>query len=191
MNRSSFPILLILFIGTLLAACAGAPFKVAPRVEVPVETIRAQASSDRLELRAMLLGEDEIVKLFDGNLLLAGIIPVRVALTNRSQEVLGTGVLEFKLTDGTGRGFPTVKAKDVMKQLYKYYGVRLYSYAPEQEMRARFLTHGLMLEDRLQPAESRQGLIFFKKEKESPIPEGLRLQLTGSKSVTPLVVTLE
>jgi hypothetical protein len=190
MSRSGFSVLPILSSVLLLVSCAGAPFRVAPRVEVPVDSIRSSASSSRLELRAQVLDEEEVVKLFDGNLLLAGIIPIRVALTNRSEEALNTGDLKFQLTDVTGRRFSSVKAKDVMKQLIKYYGIRLYSYAPEKEMRARFLTHSLPMEKRLQPAESRQGLIFFKQTKESPLPQGLRLQLSGLKPSDPLLVEL-
>src|SRR6185369_8946383 len=155
MSRSRFSILPVISLLLFLVSCAGAPFRVSPRVEVPVDTIHPSASSSKLELRAEVLSEDEIVKLFDGNLLLAGIIPIRVALTNRSEEALNTAELQFSLTDTTGKRFSSIKAKDVMKQLIKYYGVRLYSYGPGQEMKARFLTHSLPKEDRLQPAESR------------------------------------
>ena len=85
MSRSRFSILPVISLLLFLVSCAGAPFRVSPRVEVPVDTIHPSASSSKLELRAEVLSEDEIVKLFDGNLLLAGIIPIRVALTGTAE----------------------------------------------------------------------------------------------------------
>jgi hypothetical protein len=187
----SFTRIAVLFLAIFSAACTGAPFKVMPRLEVPVEKIRGTSSNDKLEFRAELLEEDEAIELFDSNLWLAGIIPVRVAITNRANEVVDIDKVEFKLTDKTGRRFSLIKAKDVMKQLFKYYNIRLYSYEPEKEMRARFLTHSLSLEDRLQPAESLQGLIYFKYVKESSKPEGLQLQFTGLKPEGTFVIALD
>ena len=171
----------------------GAETSPAPSMQVTtrVGLVRvAYGVGETLELRAQLLSEDESMNLFDGNLLLAGVIPVRTALTNRGGTTLTAKKLEFQLIDSSGRRFKLIKPKDAIDQMIKYYGYRAYSYQPTQEMKERFASHGLNFDKALQPAESRQGLIFFKQEKDSPQPSGLRLQLTGVTSERAITVAL-
>src|ERR1044071_1882526 len=102
----------LLFISLLpLFSCSSVPFKVQPRVEVAPASIAGLAAGKNIDLRAQLLAEDEIVHLFDGNLLLAGIIPVRVAITNHSEQRQFISQSEFQLSDQSGRRFSLVKAK--------------------------------------------------------------------------------
>ncbi|MEW6735769.1 MAG: hypothetical protein AB1489_31040 [Acidobacteriota bacterium] len=174
---------LVVLVNTFVAC---APFKVVPRVEVPPASITGVVADGALELRAQLLSEDEVVKLFDGNLWLAGIIPIRVVLTNRGEEVLLTNKFNFQLKDAAGHSFQSIKAPQALEKMRKYYGVRLYSNELYKEMQARFISHSFNLEAAFTPSESRQGLIFFTQTKERPAPAGLRLELRGATAALAL-----
>lgn len=173
-------LILLLSFGLHLSGCANAPFKVADRVEVPAINITPAATNTKLELRAQVLNEDEVIGLFDGNLLLAGIIPIRVALTNQTQQPLTFTNRDFQLVTPQGQLCVPVKAKDVVGRLIKYYGYRVYNEYAYKEMQAKFISHDLDLSMPLAVGESRQGMLYFKPKKGKTIPVGLKLNLMAN-----------
>ncbi len=175
---TSLPLLFTIIIFGL-TACA--PFKVSPRVEIPVTEIKAVAQTASLELRAQIPNEDEMLQLFDSNLQLAGIIPLRVTLTNRSSQSLSIKNCKLQLLGAKQKQFSAIAAKDVVNRLIKYYGIRVYSYALHEEMTKKFISHSLAIPNNLMPGETVQGLIYFKHIKESLLPTGLHLQLQREK----------
>lgn len=181
--------LTILLVIITMSACTGVPFNVKPRVDLPAEQIANRAATASVDLRAELVSENEAETLFDGNIWLAGVIPVRVALTNKSAAVIESDDLKFSLVDETGRRFPLLKPKDAFKKMIDYYGVRFYNLALHEEMKDRFLNYGAALNNGLLPAESQQGMLFFKHVKEAAEPAGLRLELIEDKG-QPVVIKL-
>lgn len=172
----------------LSISCSGAPFKIAPKVPVDPVTITNSTANDRLELRAAILNEDEVVDLFDGNLILAGIIPVRVVINNRTAQSVELSDVKFRLSSGKKK-FDEKKAKDVLKQMVKYYGVRLYNPTAYDEMQTAFINYSLDVNKTIDSGETRQGLIFFKFIKEQPLPTGLNLEFKqGSQAALNLTL---
>src|SRR5205807_2624484 len=92
---------------------------------------------------------DEAVQLFDGNLYLTGIIPVRVALTNLAEQPATITNAQFQLIDQKGTKFKQIKAQDALSRMIKYYGIRYYNVALYDDMKARFLTHSITLPSQL------------------------------------------
>jgi hypothetical protein len=181
--RRSRKLIIFLVAALICIACGSAPFRVQPRVEVPRENISGVATGGALELRAQVLNEDEAVQLFDGNLYLAGIIPVRVALTNVSQQEQSVANAQFQLSDQKGGKLRPIKAQDALARMIKYYGIRYYNVALYDDMKARFLSHSITLPQELAPERSEQGLLYFQQEKKaSPLPQGLQLQLKLPKA---------
>jgi hypothetical protein len=170
-------LLTILFITT---AC-NTSFQIKPRQEVSLTKINA-ISSNFEPLEAEILSEDKVVEVFDANLFLAGIIPIQVSLTNDNQQPLVFTEKDFVLIDSTGQKFNNIKAKDALDRVFDYYGITAYNIYSYETMKTNFLSHSLALKESFTPGEKRQGLLYFKFEKRSPIPKGLKLKLEKNKN---------
>ena len=101
---SNRPLLSIILVAVVLSAtsCAGSLFKVKPVVELPplagdVKSASAGGVSVRL---APLMSDEESQDIFEANLPLSGILPVRVELAFESGVPVETKKVRFRLRDG-------------------------------------------------------------------------------------------
>ncbi|MCI0487257.1 MAG: hypothetical protein L0229_11730 [Blastocatellia bacterium] len=150
---------------TWLAGCGGKPFKVKPRPDVPEAQIRAgaRAESNGVALLAeAVTDEDFLYETFDANLILAGVLPVRVKLTNNGEDPVDLRKARFEIRNSSGRRFKGIDPEDAFKRLISYYGVSIYSKPGYKESRQDFSSYAFELESPLGPGESRQGMIFFR-----------------------------
>ncbi|KAF0240086.1 MAG: hypothetical protein FD167_4248 [bacterium] len=166
---------LIVFV--LFCAC-GPTFQVKPRQEVAFSQMNHKISNNIIEMQAKLLSEDQIIETFDANLLLAGIIPIQVTITNQTQQSIVFMEKDFSVIDSQGQSITNLNAKDALERLFDYYKIRAYNPYSYEKMQANFLTHSLSLA--LMPNESRSGLLYFKPEKANST-KGLKLKLTRKK----------
>ncbi|MBI4851803.1 MAG: hypothetical protein HY819_08415 [Acidobacteria bacterium] len=132
-------------------------------------------------MQAKLLSEDEIVEIFDGNLLLASIIAIEITLTNKNEQSIIFSEKDFSLLGEQGRVFSNIKDKDVLEKLLDYYKIRAYNPYSYEKMKANLLTHSLSLKTPFMLNESRRGLVFFSLKKTTTIPKGLELKLSRKK----------
>lgn len=168
----------------LLCSCSSTfrpIFQVKPRQEVPLLEASNKASNIVVEVEAKLLPEDLVVEIFDGNLFLAGTIPIQITLTNKSQLNIAFMEKDFSLLSSQGETFTNLKAEDAFESLFDYYKIRAYNPYSYEKVKEDFLTHRLKLKDPFLPNESRSGLLFFKTKKAKTIPKNLQLKLTGKK----------
>jgi len=178
MSRLAKTLSILLGCCTLLFTACGAPFKVAPRVEVPLESFTHRAETARVTVYAGApLSEDEVVRLFDGNLLLAGLLPVRVSIVNQSSAMVETSRARFYLVTADGKRLKQVSPKDALKKLFDYYGVRTYNVASFETLRERFSAHALTFPDKLSEGAQVQGIIFFDLAKAEAPSSGLTLRI--------------
>src|SRR4249919_380696 len=73
----------LLVLTAIMAGGCGAPFNIKTRADMPAPNYAAPASAGAVTLNAQaLLDEDLLFDTFDANLILAGVLSVRVKLTS-------------------------------------------------------------------------------------------------------------
>src|SRR5882672_2872700 len=97
----------------LNTSCVGELFKVKPVVELPplagnVKTASAGGVSVRV---APLMSDEESQDLFEANLPLSGVLPVRLELGFESGIPVETKKARFRLRDGAGRDWKLIAPK--------------------------------------------------------------------------------
>lgn len=163
-------------------AC-GKPFNVKPRADLPPANYAAKASANSVEVQAQAMtDEDFVYSTFDANLISAGILPVRIKLTNSSAENLDLESARFEVRAG-GRSFKASKADAAFKRLVSYYEISAYSKSGYKESSSDFSGHALDTKTPLAAGQSRQGLLFFLMPNEVARSAGLTLLIDklGSK----------
>src|SRR6476661_4118643 len=82
-------------------ACSGSLFKVKPVTEFsPMPATVASANLGSITFRAApMLSDEETQALFDSNLQLAGLLPVRVEIKHNGGEAVELKKVRFRLTD--------------------------------------------------------------------------------------------
>jgi len=145
----------------LITGCGGRPFNVKTRPDPPPavrgEVSQAQGVSFQAEA---LTDEDYLYETFDANLIMAGLLPVRVKIENSSAEALNLKRVRFEVGSG-GRPLKMIDAGRAYKRLISYYGISTYSKGGYRESRDDFSSHALSLTAPLAPGETRQGVLFF------------------------------
>src|SRR5215467_1391809 len=73
----------------LLSGCGGRPFHVKSHTALPQVTYTARVQADGVEIQAnAITDEDFLYNTFDANLILAGLLPVRLMITNTGENPL-------------------------------------------------------------------------------------------------------
>jgi hypothetical protein len=172
-----------IFVGLmLLAGCGGSLYKVKPVVAGPIKAAGTEASAGGLSLRAVpLLSDEESQELFESNLPLAGLLPVRVEISNKSAAPLPLKRIRFRLGDEAGGKWNARSAKQAVSRILKANQVTLYNPHSREDFAEAFQRHALDMETPLAASERRQGLIFFQTPKKAPVesPRALVLSVEG------------
>lgn len=150
-----------------LAGCGGKPFNVktqpaAAQPDAPPGTgPRAKAESAGVSIEAWaVLDEDFLYETFDANLILAGILPVRLNLTNQGSEPVDLSRAKFEVR-AAGKSFKMLQARSAYSRLISYYGITSYSKDGYNESRDDFVSYSIDFKTPLAAGESRAGLLFF------------------------------
>jgi hypothetical protein len=168
-------IALIMLLVASLPACGGKPFNVKPKPDTPASDYDVKAAAGELTVHAeAVTDEDFLYETFDANLILAGVLPVRVMIANGAQEPVDLKKARFEIRAG-GRAYKTISAKSAFGKMISYYGITTYSKAGYKESRADFASHSLDLGSPLAAGESRQGMLFFQVPAEAAQAAGLTL----------------
>ena len=161
----------------LLASCVSKPFNVIPRSAPPGESFAALAPGGPLEIQASAIrDEDYLYSTFDANLVMAGLLPVKVSLHNNNNVPIDLAPMRFLLGSS---GQKPIEPRRAFKRLVKYYGVRVYSPEGYKLALADFSAYGLDQRSPLPPGESRWGLLFFEDRAAQPAGSGLAITVKG------------
>jgi hypothetical protein len=168
--------------GLLATSCVGSLFKVKPVVELPpltgdVKTANAGGVSVRV---APLLSDEESQELFEANLPLAGILPLRLELVFDSGVAVETKKVRFRLRDGAGREWKQLSPKAAVSHILKANDVYAYNPNSRKQFEKEFVAYGIDLTSPLSDADRRhQGFVFFETPKKEPVasPRGLVLSV--------------
>jgi hypothetical protein len=189
--RGQFAIHLIALLLCLVAAGCGALYKVKPVVEAPLPETAGNGEAGGLRLRAApLLTDEESQDLFEANLPLAGVLPVKVEITNQSNAPVEIRQARFRLRDAEGREWKMRAAKDVVSRILSDNDITLYNPRSRAKFEEAVRSYLLDLKRPLAASERRQGLLFFQTPKKEQVraPRGLTLSI--EKLSQPLEVTL-
>jgi hypothetical protein len=169
------------------AGCGGKPFNVREKpfnvkeganVPPPAFSARAQAGDVTIQAEAVT-DEDLLLDTFDANLILAGLLPVGLMITNAGQGPLDLSKAEFEMRSGDGRTAKLVDAKRAFKRLISYYGISTYSKSGYKKSQEDFFSYSLDRAKPLAAGESREGMIFFLLPAGAGRPAGVTLIARG------------
>jgi len=168
--------------GLLATSCAGSLFKVKPVVELPPLTGDVKsANAGGVTVRvAPLMGDEESQELFEANLPLAGILPLRLELVFESGVAVETKKVRFRLRDGEGREWKLLSPKAAVGRILKANDVYAYNPNSRKQFEKEFVAYGIDLTSPLSDNQRRhQGFVFFETPKKEPVasPRGLVLSV--------------
>lgn len=174
-----------------MAGCGGSLYKVSPRVEAPISERAGEARGGGILLRAVpLLTDEESQRLFEANLLLGGLLPVRVEIRNESGAELDIKRARFLLRDREGREWKMRSAKQAVSRILEANDVTFYNPSSRREFEQRVSAHAFDLARPLAPSESRQGLIFFQTPRKEAVTSPSGLVLIVEKLAQPIALPL-
>ena len=178
-GRTALWIVLGLCLGA--AGCGGSLYKVKPKIDAPV-TGGSDASAGGLSVRAVpLIADEESQELFEANLPLAGLLPVRLEISNESGAALSFKRVRFNLRDGEGRLWKLRSPKQAVSRILTANEIYLYNPNSRKKFEQAVGEHGFDLELPLEAGRQRRGLIFFQTPKKEAVasPRGLVLTIEG------------
>ena len=158
------------------------------KVESPNDLPAFPASAEIVNLGSLsvraapLLTDEETQELFEANLQLAGVLPVRVEMTHNSGDSIELKKIKFRLQDSSSTQWKQLSAKQAVSRILKANDV--FAYNPharktfEEDVRAyEFNARTTLTHDE----RRRHGLIFFAAPDKQPVssPSGLMLQIDG------------
>lgn len=166
-----------------VSACGGTLFKVRPATELqPLKEPVKSASAAGLTIKvAPLLSDEESQELFEANLPLSGVLPVRVELDHESGLPVELKRARFRLRDAGGE-WKALSKKDAVSRILKANGVFAYNPNSRKQFAEEFGAYALDLKTPLSAAEGRrQGFLFFQTPDKTPVknPKGLALSIEG------------
>jgi hypothetical protein len=180
------------FAATLwLMGCGGSLYKVKPVIEGPVSETSRKAAAEGLSVRAVpLLGDEESQEMFESNLPLAGLLPVRVEIANTGGAPLEFKRIRLRLRDREGREWKMRSAKQAASRILEANAVTLYNPHARKSFEEALSRHALDLKTPLGAAERRQGLVFFQTPKKEAVASSTTLVLTIEGLGQPLKLRL-
>ena len=166
------------------SACGNSLYKVKPIVELPPMPADAKAADfGNLSVRvAPLMLDEESQELFEANLPLSGLLPLRIELIHNSGVTVELKRVRLRLRDAGGNEWKIISAKQAISQILK--ANQVYAYNPESRkaFEKEFRAYELDLKSPLTHEERRRhGFIIFQAPKKAPVetPHGLVLAIEG------------
>ena len=189
------------FVGRLLAVlsllvtagCSGALYKVKP--PAALSTMPPNAPSINLGTLSFqatpLLTDEETQELFESNLRLAGLLPVRIAIGHNGGETIELRKLRFQLHDAAGTKWKMISAKQAISRILKANDVFLYNPNSRKTFEKEFRAYELDLKSPLANAERRrEGLVIFLSSEKDPVMSPRNLVLTIEGLAQPVSLNL-
>jgi hypothetical protein len=176
----------------MIAGCGGGSlYKVKPVVEAPVTEAAGSGSAGGIQVRAVpLLTDEENQELFEANLPLAGLLPVRVEISNEGTVEVALERARFRLRDADGREWQARSAKQAVSRILTANGVYFYNPHSRKSFEEAVSAHALDTKTPLAPSQRRRGLIFFQTPKKEPVESPRAFTLTIEKLPQPVEVRL-
>lgn len=174
--RLSATTLVLVLLGA--AVGCGKPFNVKTQPNLPPPNYAASATSNNMSIQAQVLtDENALYDNFDANLILAGILPVRVNLTNAGTQNVDLKKARFEIR-ADGRSYKQVDGRKAFKRLISYYELSTFNKSGYNDSLQDFSAFALDFKAPLEAGQSRHGLLFFAMPESSARGTGLTLVVT-------------
>ena len=175
------------------AACSNSLFKVKPINEIPaMPASAASVNVGSLSFRASpLLTDEQTQELFESNLQLAGLMPVRLEVVHNSGEAIEMKKLKFRLSDSGHSDWKLISAKQAISRILKTNDITLYNPNSRKQFEKEFRAYEFNVKDPLTHAEGkRQGLLIFQSPNKEPVASPKELTLTVEGLAQPVALKL-
>src|SRR5262245_45315598 len=179
MNRAKLPkfriaasLALVWLLPVSFGACNNTLFKVKPVSELPpLSDSAANFNAGSVTFRAApLLTDEQTQELFESNLQLAGLLPVRVEMTHNGGEPLTFKKVRLRLHDEAGTEFKMISTKQAISRILNANGLRLYNPNARKNFEKDFRAYELDLKTPFAHAEGkRQGMVVFQSPKKEHV----------------------
>ncbi len=177
----------------LATSCTGSLFKVKPVNELPplpANTRNADAGGVTVRV-APLLTDEESNELFEANLPVVGILPVRLELAFQSGVPVELKRARFRLRDGQNREWKLLSGKKASSRILKANGVSLYNPLSRKQFEKEFRAYEIDLKTPLSSADSRRrGFLFFEAPDKRPVSSSQPLTLTVERLPQPASIAI-
>ena len=178
---------------SLTSCCAGALYKVKPAIDLPPMTGDVRSGSGGgVTLRAQpMLSDEETQDLFEANLLLAGVLPVRTDLEFESGVPVELKRARFRLKDGEGREWKLLPPKAAISRILSANNITLYNPNSRKQFEKEFVAYGIDLKTPLSDSDRRRtGFLFFQTPDKEPVRGPQNLTLSVEKLPQPVEIKL-
>jgi len=164
------------------SSCGGSLFKVKPAPELPPLAGNVKnASAGGITIRlALLLSDEESQELFEANLPLSGVLPLRVELAYEGGVPVELRRARFRLRDGEGREWKLLPPNQAISRIMKANDVYAYNPNSRKQFAADFKANALDVTTPLSSSDRRrQGFLYFQTPNKEPVesPRGLVLRI--------------
>lgn len=159
-------------------------FKVKPVGDLPPMPASAHSVDvGSLSFRAApLLTDEESQELFEANLHLAGLLPIRIEIKHNSGEPVDLTKLKLSLRSASGEEWKTLPVKKAIARILSANNVFAYNPTARKTFVEEFSAYQLNLKEPLSHAErKRAGFAFFQSPRKEAVasPRGLVLAVQG------------
>ena len=190
LGRWTLPAVLL----SLTAGCGSSLYRVKPMAELPALPDNSRvASAGGVTVRvAPLLSDEAAQDLFEANLPLAGVLPVRMEMSFESGVPVEIKRARFRLRDAQGREWKLISPKNAVSRILKANEVFAYNPNSRKQFEKEFGSYGIELKEPLTASErQRQGFLFFQTPKGEPVPSNAGLILTIERLPQPVELKLD
>ena len=168
----------------LTSSCGGSLYRMKPLAQLPsMPATVASLNLGSITVRAApLLTDEESQELFESNLQLAGLLPVRVELIHNNGDAIELKKVRFRLHDAPGTEWKAISAKKAIARILKANGIFAYNPDSRKTFEKEFSAYELNLKTPLTHSDGRrEGFIIFLAPKKDPVssPRGLVLTIEG------------
>jgi hypothetical protein len=182
--RSIASLALLLSLLLCNASCGNSLFKVQPASALPpLSASAASANVGVITFRAApLLTDEETQELFESNLQLAGLLPIRLEVMHNGGDAIEFKKLKFRLHDGSNSDWKLISAKASISRILKANDVFAYNPNSRKAFEKEFRAYEFDLKTPFASAETkRHGILIFQTAKKDPVasPKDLTLTIEG------------
>lgn len=193
MTRPAVVLFLLVVAALIATSCTGSLFKVKPLADLPPlpPNARSADAGGITVLVAPLLTDEESQDLFEANLPVSGVLPLRIELAFQSGLPVELKRSKFRLRDSENREWKLLSAKVAVSRIMKANGVFAYNPNSRKQFEKEFGAYSIDAKTPISSSDPRrQGFLFFQTPDKGPVRSGQQLTLTIERLPQPATITI-
>jgi hypothetical protein len=184
----------LLIVASLFSAsCMTSLFKVKPVSELPAlpSTARSVDAGGLTVRVGSLLTDEEAQELFEANLPVGGVLPVRLELFFQSGAPVELKKAKFKIRDNQNREWKLLSVKQAVSRIMKANEVFLYNPHSKKQFAQDIAAYTLDTQTAIDSSQRhRSGFLFFQSPDKQPVDTNAKLTLVIEKLAQPVSLPL-